>query len=178
MTFGVAMFVAGLLGWTLLEYAIHGGMAHLHQTFISPIHAMHHRDPHAVFAIGTWLPSLVVLAVLVVLFGTAPGVIFYFGLLCGFAAYEVIHYRIHFASRLTSIEQRLRAHHLVHHLRRPQHCLGVTTGLWDRVFGTELSPREAPALYASVRDLPPLTGPSNLHLMISSFLSASRNAGS
>jgi len=178
MILNVAMFVAGLAGWTLLEYAIHGGLAHLHRTFITPIHAMHHRDPHAVFALGTWLPSAAALALLVVLFGWAPGVVFYLGVLCGFGAYEVIHYRIHFAPRLTPIEQRLRAHHLVHHLRRPKYCLGVTTGFWDRVFGTELSPQQAPALYASVRDLPPLSGPSNLHSMISSFLSAGRNAAS
>ncbi len=83
------MFVAGLAGWTLLEYALHGGLAHLHTTFITPIHAVHHRDPHAVFAIGTWLPSAAVLALLLVLFGWAPGVVFYLGVLCGFAAYEV-----------------------------------------------------------------------------------------
>lgn len=178
MTVRLAMFATGLASWTLLEYAIHGGMGHLHQTFVTPIHAAHHRDPHAVFAIGTWLPSAAVLAALVALFGSAPGVFFYLGLLTGFAAYEVIHYRIHFARRLTRVEQRLHAHHLVHHLRRPKKCLGVTTSLWDRVFGTEPSPQEAAALYASVRDLPPLTGPSNLHSMLSSFFSARRNAAS
>lgn len=178
MILDVAIFAAGLAAWTLLEYAIHGGMAHLHKTFVTPIHAMHHRDPHAVFAIGTWIPSAAVLILLLVVFGWAPGTIFYLGVFCGFAAYEVTHYRIHFASRLTPIEQRLRAHHLVHHLRRPKHCLGVTTGFWDRFFGTELSPLEAPALYASVKDLPPLSGPSNLHSLISSLLSARHDAAS
>lgn len=170
------MFGAGLASWTLLEYAIHGGMAHLHKTFVTPIHAVHHRDPHAVFAIGTWMPSAAVLILLLVLFGWAPGVIFYVGLLCGFAAYEVTHYRIHFATRLTPIERRLRVHHLVHHMRRPKKCLGVTTGFWDRVFGTALSPSEAPALCASVSNLPPLAGPSNLHSLVSSVLHNRRNA--
>jgi sterol desaturase/sphingolipid hydroxylase (fatty acid hydroxylase superfamily) len=166
------IFIAGLLSWTLLEYVIHGWMAHLHNTFVAPIHAVHHRDPYAVFAIKAWLPSLAVAVLLLGLFGTAPGVIFYFGLLCGFAAYEVVHYRIHFASRLTPVERRLRDRHLVHHLRRPTMCLGVVTAFWDKVFGTEPARQELDTLCASVRDVPPLTGPSNLHQFISSLLSS------
>jgi sterol desaturase/sphingolipid hydroxylase (fatty acid hydroxylase superfamily) len=169
-----ACFVAGLFGWTLLEYAIHGWMAHLLKTFVTPVHAVHHRDPYAVFAISAWPPIAVVLVLLLVMFGLAPGVVFYLGLLCGFAAYEILHYRIHFASALMPFERRLRSHHLVHHLRRPRMCLGVVTSFWDRMFGTEPSPRELAALYASVRDVRPLTGPSNLHRVISSIVSAGR----
>lgn len=171
MGVSVVMFGAGLLSWTLLEYIIHGWMGHLHDTFVTPIHAVHHRDPHAVFAIKAWLPSLAVMALLPGLFGAAPGVIFYFGLLCGFVAYEVVHYRIHFASNLTPMERRLRDHHLVHHLRRPRMCLGVVTSFWDKVFGTEPARDELAALCASVKDVPPLTGPSNLHRLVSSLLS-------
>jgi sterol desaturase/sphingolipid hydroxylase (fatty acid hydroxylase superfamily) len=175
MVTGAAMFAAGLLSWTLLEYAIHGWMAHLHDTFITPIHAVHHRDPYAVFAIGAWLPSLAVLALLLGLFGLAPGVLFYFGLLCGFIAYEIIHYRIHFAARLMPFERGLRGHHLVHHLRRSGMCLGVVTSFWDKVFGTEPSPREMAALCASVSNVAPLSGPSNLHHLISHLASSGRN---
>ncbi len=178
MTVTVVLFVAGLLSWTLLEYAIHGWMAHLRDTFVTPVHAVHHRDPRAVFAIGTWLPSVAVLALLLGLFGRAPGVVFYFGLLCGFVAYEILHYRLHFASTLMPFERRLRNHHLVHHLRRPRMCLGVVTGFWDKVFGTEPAPEELAALYASVRNVQPLTGPSNLHRLISSVLSLGRNPAS
>jgi len=172
----VAIFGAGLLSWTFLEYVIHGWMAHLLNTFVSPIHAAHHRDPYSVFAIKAWLPSVAVLALLLGLFGAAPGVVFYFGLLCGFAAYEIVHYRIHFASNLIPFERRLRDHHLVHHLRRPRMCLGVVTSFWDKVFGTEPAAEELAALCASVRDVQPLRGPSNLHQLISSFLSSRRDA--
>jgi sterol desaturase/sphingolipid hydroxylase (fatty acid hydroxylase superfamily) len=162
----LALFGAGFLSWTLLEYAIHGWMGHVYNTFVTPIHAVHHRDPRAVFAIGTWPPSAAIAAVLVVTRGFGPATLLYLGLLSGFAVYEVVHYRIHFAPRLTPVERRLRAHHLVHHLRRSKQCLGVTTSFWDRVFGTEPQRREAPALYASVRNVPPLTGPSNLHSLL------------
>ncbi|HKD68625.1 MAG TPA: sterol desaturase family protein [Candidatus Binataceae bacterium] len=167
----VAAFVAGLMTWTLLEYVIHGVMAHLRNTFVTRIHAIHHSDPYAVFAIKAWLPSVAILIVLLGLFGPAPGVVFYLGLACGFAAYEILHYRIHFAASLMPFERRLRDHHLVHHLRRPMMCLGVVTNFWDKVFGTEPARQELAMLRASVKDVKPLTGPSNLHRLISSFLS-------
>lgn len=162
-----AIFGAGLLSWSFVEYAVHGWMGHLYQTFVTRLHAVHHRDPNAVFAIKSWLPTAAVLTLLLVSFGWASGVVFYCGLLAGFVMYEVVHYRIHFAFALTPWEARLRSHHLVHHLRRPQMCLGVTTSFWDRVFGTEPSPTEATALYASVKDVPPLSGPSNIHKLFS-----------
>jgi len=163
-------FVAGLLSWTLLEYVIHGWMAHLHNTFVTPIHAVHHRDPRAVFAIRAWPGTIAVFALLLGLFGLAPGVIFYFGLFCGFAAYEVLHYRLHFARHLMAFERRLRDHHLVHHLRRPMMCLGVVTSFWDKVFGTQPAQEELTALYASVKNVAPLAGPSNLHQLVSSIV--------
>jgi len=175
MIFRLAMFGAGLLSWTLLEYAVHGWMGHIYNTFVTPIHAVHHRDPRAVFAIGTWLPSVLVAVILLIAFGFGP-FIFYLGLLAGFAAYEVIHYRIHFSARLTPVETRLRAHHLVHHLRRPKMCLGVTTSFWDRVFGTEPAGPELAALYASVRSVPRLEGPSNLGILIAALGSARRTS--
>jgi len=170
-----AMFGAGLMSWTLFEYAVHGWMGHIYKTFVTPIHAVHHRDPRAVFAIGTWLPAALV-AVILLAHGWSPAACFYLGLLAGFAAYEVIHYRIHFSARLTPVETRLRTHHLVHHLRRPKMCLGVTTSFWDRVFGTEPAGPELAALYASVRSVPPIEGPSNLGILIAALGSARRTS--
>jgi dihydroceramide fatty acyl 2-hydroxylase len=175
MAVTVSLFVAGLLSWTLLEYAVHGWMAHLTDSFVTPIHAVHHRDHSAVFAIKAWIPSATMLVLMLALFGRAPGVVFYGGLLCGFVAYEILHFRIHFVSNLMPFERRLRDHHMVHHLRRSRMCLGVVTRFWDQVFGTEPAPQELAALYASVRNVQPLTGPSNLHRLVSSLLSSGRN---
>ncbi|SRR5579875_425929 len=172
MVLGVGMFAAGLLSWTLLEYAIHGWMAHLHGTFVTPMHAGHHRDPRAVFAIGAWPPSTAIAAVLFAFFGLAPGAVFYYGLLCGFIAYEIIHYRLHFAAALTPYERGLRDRHIVHHLRRPMMCLGVISGFWDRLFGTEPAPHELSALRASLGEIRPLSGPTNFHQMVSWVLSS------
>ena len=92
------IFVAGLFAWTLLEYIIHGVLAHSHRTFVTPLHNEHHVDPRAVFAMRAWIPTAIVLIVLLTIFGMAPGMIFLFGIVAGFAVYEYVHYRIHFAT--------------------------------------------------------------------------------
>lgn len=154
-------FGAGLFAWTFLEYAIHGWMGHRFATFARPLHAVHHRDPHAVFAIGAWLPAMAPLVA-----GAAVGprgwTVFYAGILAGFAAYEALHYRIHFRTPVCRAEARLRARHLVHHYCAPALCYGVTTGLWDRVFATEPDSVAAAQMAACVAQVGPLSGHSNL----------------
>jgi len=157
----LGLFGAGLLIWTFLEYAIHGWMGHRFATFVTPLHHVHHRDPRAVFALGAWLPALAPLFI-----GAATGArgwtIFYAGVLAGFAAYEVLHYRIHFRAPAFRSEARMRTRHLIHHYCAPAICFGVTTALWDRVFGTSESGADAAVMAARVAAIAPLEGPSNV----------------
>jgi len=157
----VGLFGAGLLTWTLLEYAIHGWMGHRFATFVTPIHHVHHRDPRAVFALGAWLPALLPILVAAAL-GARRWTIFYGGILAGFAVYEVLHYRIHFHAPLCRAEARMRTRHLIHHYCAPALCFGVTTALWDRVFRTAPSDADATALAAHVASIAPLEGRSNV----------------
>jgi dihydroceramide fatty acyl 2-hydroxylase len=154
-------FGAGLLTWTFLEYAIHGWMGHRFATFVTPLHHVHHRDPRAVFALGAWLP-----AALPLLIGAARGArgwtILYGGILAGFAAYEVLHYRMHFRTPICRAEARMRTRHLIHHYCAPALCFGVTTTLWDRVFRTTAGGADGALLAARVASIAPLEGPSNL----------------
>ncbi len=161
MALNMAIFACGLGAWTFLEYVIHGWMSHVFVTFVSPLHDAHHREPARVFATGAWIPALVLALAGLWRYGWAPGVIFYLGILCGFIVYELVHYRIHFARPATRFEARLRARHLAHHLRRPDALFGVTTPLWDRIFGSEPAPDEMTRLGAVVRDVAPLVGASN-----------------
>ncbi len=167
------IFVAGLFAWTLLEYFIHGVLGHAHRTFVTPLHNVHHRDPRAVFALGAWIPTAIVLAGALVWFGLAPGVIFCGGIVCGFSVYEYVHYRIHFAMPSSAVEARLRARHLAHHLREPDAIFGVTTRIWDVVFGTEPRPERMRELAAAGAMVAPLSGTSNLGSVIRSRIAAS-----
>ncbi len=157
----LGLFVAGLFAWTLLEYAIHGWMGHQFKTFVTPIHHVHHRDPRAVFALGAWLPALLPILVGAAL-GESGWTIFYGGVLTGFAIYEVAHYRIHFRAPLCRAEARMRTRHLIHHYCEPELCFGVTTALWDRVFGTAPTDADATAFAVRVASIVPLKGRSNV----------------
>ncbi len=165
--------MAGLFAWTLVEYVIHGVLGHAHRTFVTPMHDVHHRDPHAVFALGAWIPTAIILAGAITWFGLAPGVVFYGGIVCGFAVYEYVHYRIHFVSPANAVEERLRARHLAHHLKEPDAIFGVTTRIWDVVFGTEPEPARMRELAAVGGRVAPLAGPSNLARVIRSRMAAS-----
>ncbi len=162
MLLDVIIFVGGVFAWTIVEYVIHGVLGHAHRTFVTGLHEVHHREPRAVFALGAWIPTVVVLIGAWAMFGLAAGVIFYGGIVAGFAAYEYVHYRIHFAEPSCAVEERLRARHLAHHTREPDAIFGVTTRLWDVVFGTEPKPARMRELAAAGARVPVLTGSSNL----------------
>jgi sterol desaturase/sphingolipid hydroxylase (fatty acid hydroxylase superfamily) len=167
------IFVAGLFAWTLLEYIIHGVLAHSHRTFVTPLHNEHHVDPRAVFAMRAYIPTAIVLIVLLTIFGMAPGMIFLFGMVAGFAVYEYVHYRIHFARPASAIEARLRARHLAHHVKEPDAIFGVTTRFWDVVFRTEPAPELMRELATAGASVTPLSGSSNLGRVIRSRIVAS-----
>jgi sterol desaturase/sphingolipid hydroxylase (fatty acid hydroxylase superfamily) len=166
------IFAAGLFAWTLVEYVIHGVLGHKHRTFVTPLHDVHHRDPHAVFAMHAYIPTAVVFAALVAIFGFGPWLIFLCGILAGFGLYEFVHYRIHFAAPSCALEQRLRARHLAHHLAEPDAIFGVTTRLWDIVLGTEPAPARMRELAAQAAQIAPLTGFSNLGAFLRSRFAA------
>ncbi len=155
------LFAAGLASWTFLEYVIHGWLSHRFDTFASPLHEVHHRDPHAVFTVGAWMPAAAILLAGLALFGLRAGIVFLLGLVSGFALYEAVHYRIHFTRPRNRFETRLRLRHLAHHASSPDAIFGVTTPFWDRVFGTEPAPARMRLLEQAVEAVPALTGPSN-----------------
>jgi hypothetical protein len=153
---------AGFFGWGLVEYAIHGVLSHRFRTFVSPIHWGHHRNPAAVFTSPlAWLPAALLFYVAAELaLGRFLATGFIAGLLCGFARYELVHWRHHFREPRSARERLLRDHHLAHHFVNPSAYHGVTTRLWDRVFRS--LPESFRDDYRRVAERPPIAGPSNL----------------
>ena len=135
-------FASGALGWTLAEYLIHrfDGHGMKGKTPFSKEHLAHHRDP-STFA-ATWKKVVVATVVIAGLGGLgqalvgAPGVAFAVGFTAMYVAYEVLHRRIHTHAPLNRYAAWARRHHLVHHHVAPRCNHGVTTSLWDHVFGT------------------------------------------
>ena len=62
------------------------------------------------------------------------------GTILGYLLYEALHVRIHSAAAGGAILRALRKHHFYHHFADDTRCFGVTSGVWDRIFGT--APRE------------------------------------
>lgn len=162
-----AAALAGFLAWPLVEYLVHGVLAHRLRTFVGPLHGAHHREPHAVFTSPlAWAPAaLLLFGALTAALGPGLAGAAVAGLLLGFVRYEYVHWRIHFRAPRSARERLLRSHHLAHHFRDASSYHGVTTRLWDRAFGT--LPDRWRDDYARVADRPPLEGPSNLRATFS-----------
>jgi len=166
MLLDATMFALGLFAWTFIEYGIHGILSHIFTTFATPLHDEHHRDPHAVFTVGAWLPTAVISIIVFGIFGITPATTIWLGIVTGFLGYELLHYRMHFARPLCAREAQIRTRHLAHHFRDPARIFGVTNRIWDRVFGSEPEEADLEAMRASVAAIQPLAGRSNFRLIL------------
>lgn len=151
-------FAAGALAWSAAEYCIHRFIGHgprrrrprsiLAQLTPSGIaaafndeHLQHHADPlyfapssHKVLAAAVVIGASGAAASVVM--GPVHGWSFALGLGLTYAGYEVIHRRIHTRAGVGRYGRWLRRHHLYHHHKTPRANHGVTSPLWDVVFGT------------------------------------------
>ncbi|KAI4372085.1 hypothetical protein MLD38_010366 [Melastoma candidum] len=58
------------------------------------------------------------------------------GVLMGYVIYECTHYYLHYGQPSSSMPQKLKKYHLNHHYRMQSKSFGITSSLWDHVFGT------------------------------------------
>ncbi len=152
----------GLFAWTLIEYAIHGPLSHGWKTFVSPLHWTHHRSPRNVFTspLAAAPVAALLFAIGHAVAGPLAAGVFVAAVLGGFIRYERAHWRIHFQTPRNPRERSRRSHHLAHHFENPRAYWGVTTRIWDRVFGT--LPATWRDDYAKFENTAPLAGNSNL----------------
>lgn len=135
----MAFVLAGLVGWTLIEYLMHRFVLHGMLPF-RRWHEEHHERPAALICAPTLL-SATLIAVLVFLpalelAGTWYASSLTLGVMAGYLAYSITHHAIHHWRAGNSwLKQRKRCHALHHHVDKPG-CYGVTTAFWDRVFGS------------------------------------------
>jgi sterol desaturase/sphingolipid hydroxylase (fatty acid hydroxylase superfamily) len=135
--------IGGFLVWTFVEYAMHNFNGHKMKgkTAFSREHLKHHAE-EGYFAS---FPSKVLRAFLIippVYFVASLGMPSWVALsftasfLSGHVLYEVVHYRLHFVPPTNAYMRWAARHHFAHHFNCPKNNHGVTTSLWDHVFGT------------------------------------------
>ncbi len=146
--FSFLLFLAGLFVWTLAEYLLHRFFFHYHATsplgqrFFYLIHGVHHDDPDDHRRILMPISAGVLLAVpLFTLFyfilGDTHVFAFFSGFLLGYLFYDYIHFFTHFGRFKSGFMKIVQRQHMVHHFAKPDALFGVSSPLWDYMFGTK-----------------------------------------
>ncbi len=142
----------GLLAWTLVEWVAHRAM-HAQPTskrlacFLDELHMRHHREPHdlehAVISLRAAIPLAIILFCLewLILQSAWLATAFHAGLLSGYLCYEYVHLATH-RPTIPRLLRPITRYHLLHHYQNPRRGYGVTSPLWDAVFGTLPDPRK------------------------------------
>lgn len=135
---------SGALTWTLLEYWIHRGLGHGKRFRKNPFaveHIRHHIEGDyfapswkKLLAAGVAAGIASVPAILVL--GTTVGLAYVAGLIGFYGVYEAMHRLEHVWPGLGPYGRWARRHHFAHHFTDARYNHGVTTPLWDLVFGT------------------------------------------
>lgn len=130
--------LAGLVMWSLIEYAMHRFVFHGVEPFQS-LHAEHHRRPLALIATPT-LVSVTLIVVLVWLPATLLGGFWLgsgvaLGVTIGYFVYGVIHHGVHHWRAKGIWMRRCKRQHAIHH-HNPRVNYGVTMLRSDRIFGS------------------------------------------
>jgi len=143
-----ALVCAGLLTWGLIEYAIHRWVlhreAHIEDARLhgNRVHLAHHLEPYALDRLNVQLSeSLPVCAVYCLLAWAATGswratVFLYDGLMLGYFFYEYLDYQAHHGAARNAVVRYFRRYHLLHHHCDAEARFGVTSPLFDLLFGT------------------------------------------
>lgn len=139
----------GLLFWTLTEYVLHRFIFHfmpssewgkkLHFIF----HGVHHDFPNDALRLVMPPSVSIPLATLFyfLFYATVPALYlnsFFAAFLTGYLCYDMFHYAFHHGNFNNPILKKLKQHHMMHHYTDADKGYGVTSVLWDIVFGSEL----------------------------------------
>lgn len=143
----LAVYGAGLIGWTLLEYLLHRALFH-HAPVLSHIHAAHHDSPQELIGTPAWASVLIGLITVAspawAALGFGLGTAATAGLVTGYLWFVFVHYAVHhWRPRRGGYLYAVRLRHARHHYFSDQGNFGVTTDIWDHVFGTLIDERNA-----------------------------------
>jgi sterol desaturase/sphingolipid hydroxylase (fatty acid hydroxylase superfamily) len=144
-------FLSGMFFWSFFEYCIHRFAFHFiaeskrAKKIVYIIHGNHHeypRDKERLFMPP--VPSLILAAVIFSLMffvfhwlvAGAYAFVFFPGFIFGYLMYGTMHYAIHAWNPPFKWMKPLWRNHHLHHYKEQEKGFGVSSTLWDHVFGT------------------------------------------
>lgn len=150
------IFTMGVILWTIIEYTLHRFIFHIEPSghskimiyFHFTIHGLHHKVPfdskRLVFPpfpaaiitytihklLSLFLPDSMLLLVLA-------------GGIAGYVTYDMIHFYLHHgAPKENTYFYHLKRYHNQHHFAHHDNGFGISSTIWDKVFGTALKLRQ------------------------------------
>jgi sterol desaturase/sphingolipid hydroxylase (fatty acid hydroxylase superfamily) len=140
------MFFLGLLLFTWVEYMVHRYFFHLkaynevRAKLQYTIHGVHHEFPKDKdrLAMPPLLSVTIATILLLILKVILGDLVFSFlpGFLVGYAAYLSVHYMVHVYPPPKNFFKALWINHGMHHYKDGEYIFGVSSPLWDYVYGT------------------------------------------
>jgi len=133
------VFTSGLLIFSFTEYFFHRWLFHEWIEVMKRGHLAHHENPLGYDALPFFLPSLVYLALAMLLQFFMPigdACLLSSSVALGYITYGLTHYALHHYRFQNIVAKKLLAHHQIHHYH-PEYNFGVTSPLWDKVLRTE-----------------------------------------
>lgn len=137
-------FSLGGVTWTLLEYCIHRWLGHHPRLRPNPFgteHTRHHAEGNYFAAFGRKMRLAgIVMGCLapfaVWMAGPLIGGAWTVGVVTAYGLYERVHLSAHVSPPKSGYGVWLRRHHFWHHFGNPSRNHGVTSPVWDIIFGT------------------------------------------
>ncbi len=145
-TFGL-LVLSGLVFWTLFEYTLHRFVFHysprgvFQERLVFLFHGVHHQYPNDKdrLVMPVALSLLITFLIFLVFYAIFDEHVwgFFAGFMAGYLGYDMTHYSIHHVRIPQNpwLKKRWK-HHLDHHFRDTSSGYGVSSSVWDRVFGT------------------------------------------
>jgi sterol desaturase/sphingolipid hydroxylase (fatty acid hydroxylase superfamily) len=142
----LGLFGAGWLLFTFWEYLAHRYLFHMHtdteakKNIQYTFHGNHHEYPKDKDRLA--MPPILSVVVAAMFFFTFRLFFGYLvfglvsGLLFGYAVYLFVHYAVHAYPPPRNFLKYLWVHHSIHHYKTDERAFGVSSPLWDWIFGT------------------------------------------
>lgn len=148
LPFAMTLLIVGLLSWGLVEYAVHRWVLHRvprAQGFNLPgnlTHLRHHDDPQSLQRLNVQLSES--LPICIAYFAAAWAISgswaaatwLFTGLMAGYFFYEYLDFQAHHGTSGTRLIRYFRKYHNQHHHYDASVRYGVTSPLFDYLFGT------------------------------------------